>query len=204
MCVNEHIERGAVAWDVGKWLFPIASLCMTDDKENKSAEHSELINLVYHDLRQHAQALINKEFSGVTFQATELANEAYLKLFNAKNLDWTDSKEFMAAAVVVMRRYLVDHARKKNAAKRIPDRLKEPLKDQNIFNQSIDEQILFLDDALNRLEALDPRQAKVVELRFFAGMNETETADILQLSRRTVSEEWRIAKMWLKHDIHSH
>ncbi len=171
---------------------------------SKLNEHSELINLVYHDLRRHANALINKEFNGVTFQATELANEVYLKLFNAKNIDWSDTKSFMAAAVVVMRRYLVDHARKKNASKRIPDRLKESLDDVDVFSRSIDDQIIYLDDALNRLEKLDPRQAKVVELRFFAGMNEGETAEVLQLSRRTVSEEWRMAKMWLKHDISSH
>jgi len=171
---------------------------------SKLNEHSELMNLVYHDLRRHANALINKEFNGVTFQATELANEVYLKLFNAKNIDWSDSKNFMAAAVVVMRRYLVDHARKKNASKRIPDRLKEPLNDEDVFSHSINDQIIYLDDALDRLEKLDPRQAKVVELRFFAGLNEFEIADILNLSRRTVSEEWRLAKMWLKHDIQSH
>ena len=167
-------------------------------------EHSELMNLVYHDLRRHANALINKEYNGVTFQATELANEVYLKLFNAKNIDWSDTKSFMAAAVVVMRRYLVDHARKKNASKRIPESLKESLHDEDVFSRSIDDQILYLDDALDRLEKLDPRQAKVVELRFFAGLNEFETAEVLSLSRRTVSEEWRLAKMWLKHDIQTH
>ncbi len=177
---------------------------MSKKSDDKSTEHSELINLVYHDLRQHAQAMINKEFGGVTFQATELANETYLKLFNARNIDWTDSHQFMSAAVVVMRRYLVDHARKKNAGKRIPDKMKQSLEKEDLFNQSIDDQIIFLDDALSRLEGLDPRQAKVVELRFFAGMTESEIAKILQVSRRTISEEWKIAKMWLKHDISRH
>ncbi len=199
---NVQITHDSVAEIVGKYFFPTKLFCMSDVDENKSSEHSELISLVYQDLRQHAQALINKEFSGVTFQATELANEAYLKLFNAKKLNWADPQEFMAAAVVVMRRYLVDHARKKTASKRIPEKIKQSLQDEDIFNQSIDDQIIFLDDALTRLERLDPRQAKVVELRFFAGMTETEIAEILQVSRRTISEVWKIAKMWLKHDIH--
>lgn len=187
--------------DVGKWISIFSKLNSSMGQNNASREHSDLINLVYHDLRRHAQALINKEFSGVTFQATELANEAYLKLFNAQNIDWSDIHQFMSAAVVVMRRYLVDHARKKNAGKRIPENMKQSLQKEDLFAQSIDDQILFLDDALSRLEQLDIRQAKVVELRFFAGMTESEIAEVLGVSRRTISEEWKIAKMWLKYDI---
>ncbi len=200
-CQNTVIADDTTVCGVGKWtsIFSLSNNSMGQD--NTSREHSDLINLVYHDLRRHAQALINKEFSGVTFQATELANEAYLKLFNAQNIDWSDTHQFMSAAVVVMRRYLVDHARKKNAAKRIPEKMKQSLQKEDLFAQSIDDQILFLDDALSRLEELDARQAKVVELRFFAGMTEIEIAEILGVSRRTISEEWKIAKMWLKYDI---
>lgn len=197
-----QIIHDSISSAVGKYYFPTIAPGMSDADRHKSFEHSELMSLVYQDLRQHAQALINREFSGVTFQATELANEAYLKLFHAKNLDWSDSQAFMSAAVVVMRRYLVDHARKKMAGKRIPVKMQQSLQDEDIFNHSIDDQIVFLDDALTRLEQLDPRQAKVVELRFFAGMTETEIAELLQVSRRTISSEWKIAKMWLKHDIH--
>ncbi|WP_395375679.1 ECF-type sigma factor [Marinicella sp. W31] len=189
---------------MGRYLFPTNLFNMSEADKHNSPEHSELISLVYQDLRLHAQALINKEFNGVTFQATELANEAYLKLFNAETLDWKDPQKFMAAAVVVMRRYLVDHARKKTANKRIPEKMKQSLQEEDLFNLSVDDQILSLDDALLRLEQLDARQAKVVELRFFAGMTETEIADILGVSRRTISEEWKIAKMWLKHDVQNH
>jgi RNA polymerase sigma factor (TIGR02999 family) len=164
----------------------------------KSQEHSKMIEDVYHELRLYAHNLINKEFGALTFQATELANETYLKLFQSDNIDWSDRRQFLSAAVVVMRRYLVDHARKKAAIKRIPKNLQKSIDDVINVSESINEQIISLDEALSNLEKLDPKQAKIVELRFFAGLTESEVADLLKISRSTVSREWKISKIWLR------
>lgn len=171
------------------------------ETNNSQDNQTKLINDIYQEIHLCAKQLINKEFQEVTFQATELVNETYLKLFNANNIDWKDHKQFVSAAVVVMRRFLVDHARKKNAAKRIPKQIMKSLDELQIEPQQFDQHIVKLDDALTELGAYDERQAKIVEMKFFAGFTENEIAELLNVSRNTVSREWKSAKMWLKWQI---
>lgn len=160
-----------------------------------------LVKSLYHDLKKFAGNILKKENQTITLQATELVNEAYLRMFDSNNLDWTDRTHFLSTAVMVMRRFLVDHARKKHSAKRIPKKAMDSLDEKPLDFTSEDLDIVSLDEALTKLESLDERQAKIVELRFFGGLSETEIGKILDISRSTVNREWMLAKMWLLHQI---
>lgn len=163
----------------------------------------ELLKFLYTELRRLAGMVLAKEQADHTFQATELVNEVYLKLFDANKLDWNDRKHFLSTAVIAMRRILVDHARKKIANKRIPKHSQQSLDDVLHLAQDEDTDIIKLDEALNVLAKLDPRQAKIVELRYFAGLTETEIAELFGLNRRTITRDWQTAKRWLKQEMYS-
>ena len=172
-------------------------------KQGDKSTQDELIKILYRELRGFAGNILKNENQTITIQATELVNEAYLRMFDSDKLDWSDRSHFLSTAIVVMRRYLVDHARKKNTQKRISKNDLNSFEDEFYSTESLELDVVKLDDALTDLEKLDERQAKVVEMRFFGGLSETEVAKILDISRSTVKREWKAAKMWLLHQITS-
>ena len=154
---------------------------------------------VYDELRRIAQSAMNNERPGHTLQATALVNEVYVKL-DASGRSWNSRAHFIAAASEAIRRILIDHARGRRATKRGGDQGRVPLDDAFAISGdatgAID--LLDLDEALTELTAMDPRLARVVELRFFGGLEVAEVADVLGFSKRTIEGDWSTAKAWLR------
>jgi RNA polymerase sigma-70 factor (ECF subfamily) len=167
---------------------------------DKSVE-SRLLEIVYPELRRIASRHLRSESSGHTLQPTALVNEAYLHLAGQFEKDWQNRKHFFAVAAQLMRRILVDHARRRNADKRDGNRQRVELTDWLVISDDKLEEILALDAALDRLAEFDPRGSKVVELRFFGGMTELEVAEVLQVGSRTVRRDWTVAKAWLHGEL---
>ncbi|MCH9649468.1 MAG: sigma-70 family RNA polymerase sigma factor [Deltaproteobacteria bacterium] len=161
-----------------------------------------LISFVYTELRRVAAGLIRREKSGHTLRATEVVHEAYLRLFDRDTLVWDDRRHFFASAAIAMRRVLIDHARRVRAGKRIPKDEMIPIElAEADLAQSFDIELLALDQALNRLATVDARQAQIVELRYFAGLTGEEVAELLEISRGTVTREWRVSRLWLRREM---
>jgi len=182
----------------------VAALGDGDGSENASAE--QLMPLVYDELRRVAGYLMGGERPGHTLQATALVNEAYLRLVDASKVNWKGRTHFFAVGANMMRRLLVDHARAKGREKRGGDwqkvTLSAGLRDSEDAALDV-EQLLSLDTALTRLADLDPRQARIVTLRFFGGLTVDEVADVIGLSARTVAVDWRHARAWLRRELES-
>jgi RNA polymerase sigma factor (TIGR02999 family) len=165
-------------------------------KDGAPGAASELMDLVYSELRGLARAKLQGS-PGHTLQATALVHEAYLKLFGSEPGAWQDRAHFFAAAARAMRSVLVDHARARQAVKRGGGAQRVTLStalgsaDDGAF------EVLAVHEALAKLEAVDPRKARLVELLFFAGLNVEEAAAVLELSPRTVKRDWRFARTWL-------
>jgi len=179
------------------------TLLLQSLKEGDKSKQDEIIKILYSELRSFAGNTLRSENQTITFQATELVNEAYIRMFDSEQLDWNDRSHFMSAAIIVMRRILVDHARKKHSQKRIPKSEMASLDDVFVSTENLGSDIERLDDALSDLAKLDERQAKIVEYRFFGGLTEHETAKLMDISLSTVNREWKAAKIWLKHQIKS-
>jgi RNA polymerase sigma factor (TIGR02999 family) len=158
----------------------------------------ELVPLVYHELRKRAAGYLRHERPDHTLQATALVHEAFLRLAGQDRVAWQNRGHFYAIAAQMMRRILVDHARERRAAKRPDAAMRTDLDDQ-IPAADQPEQVLLLDEALNELSTMDPRQGQIVELRYFGGLSEQEVADTLSVSRATVTREWKRARAWLYH-----
>ncbi len=156
----------------------------------------DLVPLVYHELRRRASAYLRRERPEHTLQPTALVHEAYIRLRAQTRVSWLNRAQFFALAAQLMRRILVDHARERQAAKR-------PAGIRVTFDEALravpppDCELLMLNDALHDLASLDSRQAEIVELKYFAGLSETEIAAVLSLSRATVTREWQSARAWL-------
>lgn len=157
-----------------------------------------LVPLVYHELRNRAAGYLRHERADHTLQATALVHEAFLRLAGQDRVAWQNRGHFYGVAAQMMRRILVDHARERRAAKRPNASLRTDL-DDRIPAVDQPEHVLALDEALNELSTLDPRQGQIVELRYFGGLSEHEVADVLSVSRATVTREWRRARSWLYH-----
>jgi RNA polymerase sigma factor (TIGR02999 family) len=158
---------------------------------------AELLPLVYDELRKLAAHRLAQEGPGQTLQATALVHEAYLRLVGASGPPgYRDRGHFFAAAATAMRRILIDLARRKHADKRGGDRLREPLDD--LAAPEADEELLALDAALDRLAAEDPVKARVVELRYFAGLTGDQAAAVLGISPSTADRHWAYARAWLQ------
>jgi len=178
------------------------TLMLENLRSPESTAVDDLLSLVYSEMHQLAAVMLSRERRGHTLAVTDLVHEAYLRLFDSEKLQWQDRRHFFGSAAKAMRRVLVDHARRKNANKRIPKDAFVPLEDSGeLFGDLKPPEFIALDDALKDLEKLDPRQAEIVELRYFAGLTESEVAEILNLSRQTVSLDWRSAKLWLRHQL---
>ena len=161
----------------------------------------ELLELVYEDLRHLAAAYMEDERGDHTLQATALVHEAYLRMVDWENVSWENRAQFFAVAAQVMRRVLVDHARGRNAAKREGSQQTLALDDAVSLANEKEFDVLALEEALLSLEKLDPRQAKIVELRFFGGLSIDEAAHVLKISSTTVKREWTIAKAWFQREL---
>lgn len=162
---------------------------------------NQLLPMVYDELRELAQRHMEAERPDHTLQPTALAHEAYLRLVG-REISWESRAQFFAVAARAMRRILVDHARRHKSAKRGGGREAMPLelgREPSVSDRT--EYVLAVDEALNRLAEFDPQSGRVVELRFFGGLNVEETAQVLGVSARTVKRDWQLAKAWLLREI---
>lgn len=162
---------------------------------------ARLLRLVYEELRQLARRLMAREPAGQTLQPTALVHEAYLRLLGDRSPGWEGRTHFFAAAAVAMRRILVERARKRRAAKHGGGRERVTLNERVVPSDPPAADLLALDEALGRLEALDERASRVVHLRYFAGLGIQETAAMLGISTATVTREWTYARAWLRREI---
>ena len=161
-----------------------------------------LMPLVYDELRALAERSLRHERSGHTLQGTALVHEAYLKLVDQRQVRWQDRAHFFAVSAKLMRRILVDHARRHAAVKRGSGEPRLPLDQVDVPAAATPPaDWLALDSALHRLAALDARQAHTVELRFFGGLTIEETAEVLQVSPATVKNDWNLARAWLFREL---
>ncbi len=156
-----------------------------------------LTPLVCHELHRIAGRLMAGQRPNHTLQATALVNEAYLRLVDARKVNWHDRAHFFALCARAMRQILVDHARSRHSLKRGAGKVQIQLNEGLAAGRPSEANLLELDDALNRLAAVDPRKSHVVELRFFGGLNLEETAEALGISTKTVQRDWDMARAWL-------
>jgi RNA polymerase sigma-70 factor, ECF subfamily len=156
-----------------------------------------LVPLVHDELRRIARKCMAGERTGHSLQATALVNEVYLRLADVQHVNWQNRGHFLAMAVRLMRRVLVDHARSKHYQKRGGGALRVALEDVDVVALGPGHELVALDDALTELAKRDERQSRIVELRFFGGLTVDETAAALEISPETVMRDWRAAKAWL-------
>jgi RNA polymerase sigma factor (TIGR02999 family) len=156
-----------------------------------------LFPLVHAELRRIAQRQMNQERAGHTLQATALVNEAYLKLVGQQEFKWQNRAHFFAVCAQVMRHILVDHARAHARDKRGGGAIQVSLNEVAVIAEDQAPYLLALDEALRQLENFDPQKGKIVELRYFGGLSIEETAEVLNISPRTVRREWQRSKAWL-------
>ena len=169
------------------------------DGDNKALE--ELAPRVHQELHRLAGRYMAGERPNHPLQTTALINEAYIRLIGWKNVRWQNRAHFFGVSARLMRRILVDAARARRGPKRRGDFSDTSLDEGCVFQPEKSPEILALDEALTRLAELDPRKSKIVELRFFGGLNEVETASVLGVSERTVRNDWKLAKAWLYREI---
>ena len=160
-----------------------------------------ILPLVYDELRIISSKYLRDEYRKHTLQTTELVHEAYIKLIGDEKLTWENRAHFFGIAARSMRQILVDYARKRKAVKRGSGETKLSLDKAEFLITDSEEQILLLDDALEKLEELDERASKIVELRYFSGLSIEETANMLNISAATVKRDWNFAKAWLYREI---
>ena len=186
---NDHVEHAVTellrAWGAGD-----------------ADASAELMPLVYAELRRQARRALRREGEGRTLQATALVHEAWLRLDGQHDARWESRTQFLAVAAQMMRRVLVDHARTRRALKRGGGGTQVTLSEaDHAVAASDDVDVLALDDALARLATMDPRKARLVELRYFAGLTIPEAAETLGISLATVGREWAVARMWLRREL---
>jgi RNA polymerase sigma-70 factor, ECF subfamily len=173
------------------------SLLLQAWRAGDQAALDKLIPLVQQELHRLAHCYMTRERVDHTLQTTALVNEAYIRLIGAKKVDWQDRAHFFAIAANLMRRILVDFARSHGYQKRGGDRMEVSLDEALLGSPAADPDLVKIDDALHALAEFDPRKARVVELRFFGGLDLDETAEVLKVSRDTVKRDWRLARVWM-------
>lgn len=156
-----------------------------------------LLPIVNDELRRLARRYLRREHPGHTLQPTALVNEAYLRLIGQQNVQWQNRTHFFGIAAQLMRRILIDHARSYQYQKRGGGALRVSLDEAATVTEAQTAELLAVDEALEKLTAMDARKGRIVELRFFGGLNLDETAAVLNISSPTVQREWRAAKAWL-------
>jgi RNA polymerase sigma-70 factor, ECF subfamily len=180
------------------------TLLLAQVREGDQEAVNQLVPLVYDELRRMAGAYMQRERPGHTLQATALVNEAYVRLTGDRNPQWQNRAHFFAIAAHTMRQVLLEYARRRHAGKRGgADARKVDLTPELFLSDCKLEQVLAIDEVLTRLSEMDPQQGRIVELRFFGGLNVDETAEAMGISERTVKREWRLAKAWLDRELTS-
>ena len=163
----------------------------------------KLMPIVYTELRRMAGNFMRRQSPDHTLQATALVNEAYMRLIDSSRVNWQNRTHFFAICAQLMRRILVDFARKKNSLKRGGDRIQITLTERVEKPVEKEEDLVALDEALTRLAEFSPRQAQIVELRYFAGLTDEQIAEAIDVSSRTVRRDWAVARAWLYRELSS-
>jgi RNA polymerase sigma factor (TIGR02999 family) len=176
---------------------PEVTQLLADWGRGDASALEKLLPLVHAELRRIARRQMSQERPGHTLQATALVNEAYLKLAGREGFEWQNRAHFFAVAAQVMRHILIDHARAHARDKRGGGAIQVSLNDAAVLVEDQAEHFVALDEALQTLEQIDPQKGRIVELRYFGGLSIEETADILNISPRTVRREWQRARAWL-------
>lgn len=174
---------------------------LNDWNEGDKTVLDQLIPIVYEELRRQASKYLRRERVGHTLQTTALIHEAYLRLVDQKTVQWQNRAQFFGIAAQLMRRILVDHARTKHRAKRGGSDVRISLNEAMVVMNESQLDLLEIDEALDRLAAIDEQQSRIVELRFFSGLSVEETATALGISPATVKRDWSVAKAWLHREI---
>lgn len=174
---------------------------LLDWSQGECGALERLMPLIYDELRQIARGYLRRERADHTLQATGLVHEAYLRLVDQTTASWQNRAQFFGVAARVMRRVLVDHARRHRAGKRGGTWEKVEFDEALAADLPYSLDLVALDDALQHLAQVDPRQSQIVELRFFGGLTTEEAAEVLDVSPRTIKREWRRAKAWLYREI---
>src|SRR5215510_1256057 len=169
--------------------------------EGDQAALEQLTPLVYRELRRLAKGYLRQESPGHILQTTALINEAYLRLIDWKDVRWQNRAHFFGVAAQLMRRILVDFARARQQDKRGGAMRQVSLNEAAVVSVERRAELIALDEALDRLAAIDQRRSRMVELRFFGGLSEEETAEALKVSPRTVRREWSLARAWLRREL---
>jgi RNA polymerase sigma factor (TIGR02999 family) len=170
-------------------------------RDGDQTAFDRLASLVYDDLVRMARRYMRNERTGHTLQTTALVNEAYLRLVDVKNDGWRDRAQFFALSAQLMRRILVDAARTRGSSKRGAGVVKINVEDLAVLSPEPDQSILALHEALEEFSKVAPRQARVVELRYFGGLSVEDISEVMKISTRTVDRDWEFAKAWLKREI---
>jgi RNA polymerase sigma factor (TIGR02999 family) len=170
-------------------------------REGNGDAERKLLDIVYGELHRIAERYMRRERSDHTLQPTALVHEAYVHLVGQRAKDWQNRAHFYGVAAQVMRRILVDYARSHAAAKRGGGEHAVPLEYSIALSDVKPDEVMAVDEALSRLAEFDARQSRIVELRFFGGLTEAETAEVLGLSSRTIKREWAVAKAWLHGEL---
>lgn len=176
---------------------------LTAIEQGDARATDELLPLVYQELRRLAAHRMAHEPAGHTLQATALVHEAWLKLVDSPNQSWQNRAHFFGAAAEAMRRILIARARRKNTQRRGSGTAHLDVDELEIASPAPDDQLLSLDDALNRFAELEPRQAELVKLRYFVGLKIEEAAEVLGISESTAKRWWAYARAWLFNDINA-
>lgn len=163
----------------------------------------QLVPILHQELKRIARRYMQRERREHTLQPTALVNEAFLRLVDVKGIQWQDRAHFLALAAQMMRRILVNYAQARASAKRGGPAQRVPFEDATLVATEREGELIALDEALLKLAKLDARKARVVELRFFGGLNVEETAAVLQVSPQTVLRDWSLAKSWLAREMES-
>jgi len=177
------------------------TLLLIDWSKGDEFALEQLMPLVYDELRQMARRYMKKQPSGHTFQTTELIHEAYLKLAAGEERNWQNRSHFFGVAAKAMRHILVDYARSKQTQKRGEMAEKMTLEEDSVVSAARPQEIVALDDALQQLALLDERKSRVVEMKFFGGLNIEEIAAVLKISTETVKRDWLFARNWLLREL---
>jgi len=178
-----------------------ATRFLLEMEKGDPAAAERLLPLVYEEIRRLAGRFMRRERGDHTLQPTALVHEAYLKLVDQDRVAWRNRAHFVGVAAQAMRRVLVDHARRRGREKRGGDRRRIPLEGIADLSPEAAGALEEVDAALERLARLDPRQARIVELRFFGGLDVQEIADALEVSKRTVEADWTMARAWLSREL---
>jgi RNA polymerase sigma factor (TIGR02999 family) len=174
---------------------------LLDWSDGDESALERLMPLVFDELRRIARGFVSREGREHTLQPTALVNEVYLKLVDRRRVQWKNRAQFFGFTAEMMRRILVDYARGRQTAKRGAGVAKISLDDTLGLAKTRDMELVKLDDALEALAEIDPRQARIVELRFFAGLTNEEVGEVLDVSATTVKREWRTARLWLNREM---